>query len=187
MKTKFIQNIGKDVFETDVVIPAYDSQNNGLIVVLKLKVHLGQIASVKTVGQVAEDLKKNFIRVTEILASIKTSWQYLGLLNYTLQSDDNRYCVKDARSSSMALCIALLNIHHAINGKLQNFTMIGSGILRIDGSFEKTCFEDKKKFAITKVGNSQKKFLSATNCKHVFDLDKLINNSIQGINQKNKI
>ena len=75
---------------------------------------------------------------------------------------------------SMALCIGILNINNQINGKAQNFNLVGTGILRIDGSFEKTCFENKKKLAVKNDNKFGKRFVSAINCEHVFDLDTLM-------------
>lgn len=169
-------NTNQNCFETNVIIPGYDSKNNGLVVQLKLTAYLNQVFSIRTVGSVATALEKNFARVTNIMASLKKNWEHLGSMQYTLQSFDNKFCVRDARSSSMALCIGVLNINNQIDGRAQNFKLVGTGILRIDGSFEKTCFENKKKLAVKNDNKFGKKFVSAINCEHVFDLDTLMRN-----------
>ena len=70
----------------------------------------------------------------------------------------------------MAISIALFNINRLLKHKTLIEGITGTGILRIDGSFEKAHLENSKK-AITKDGL----FISSENCKNLFELEKLIN------------
>lgn len=156
-------------------IPAYDAYNNGLIIECKLTTISNNEFFINTAGMVATSLKRNLHRLIEIMSSMKKSWQQLASMGYLLECDSQQFIVRDSRSSSMALSIALLNLNRAIQGQPQVSGLTGTGILRIDGSFDSSHQEIKKYFAAIKNLDGLKKFITANESKNLFDLEDLIN------------
>lgn len=157
-----------------VNIPAYDALKNGIIVEFKVTIQPNSTLTINSIGNVAMALKDNFIRNIEIMSSIKKSWECLESAAYLIECSNNRFIVKDSKSSSMALSIALINGVRAINHMPQIIGFTGTGILRIDGSFEDSHLEDKKYLAAKKEVKELNKFITHHECKHLFDLEKLI-------------
>jgi hypothetical protein len=156
-------------------IPAYDATNKGLIIKVKLTINPNRAFSIETRGGIAAALKNNFHRIIEIMGSLKQSWECLESINYLLECKNDRLLTKDAKSSSMALSIALINACRAIHDKPQRLGLSGTGILRMDGSFDKANLEDTKYAAAKHRIKSLKKFITPHECKHLFSLEKLIN------------
>ena len=119
-----------------VNIPAYDASNNGLVIEFKLTAIPNGAFLINANGKVATALQRNLKRIIEIMASIKKSWECLESMSYLLECTSNQFVVKDSKSSSMALSIALINLYRAIQGQPQVSGLSGTGILRIDGSFD---------------------------------------------------
>lgn len=162
-------------YESLINIPAYDASNNGLLIEFKLTILPDSSFQIKTIGKVAAALYKNFSRIIEIMSSMKPSWQRLESIGYKLESNNDLFLVKDSKSSSMALSIALINAHRALNGKPQIPGLSGSGILRIDGSFDSAHLEETKYLAAKQHMKHLHKFITAQECSHLFALEKLIN------------
>ena len=157
-------------------IPAYDAFNNGIVVEFKLTIYPNNAFIINPIGNIAMALKNNFKRNIEIMSSIKKTWECLESAAYLIESSSNQFIVKDAKSSSMALSIALMNALRAVNGMSQITGLSGTGILRIDGSFESGHLENKKYLATKKEVKTLNKFITPHECKHLFDLEKLISN-----------
>lgn len=170
--------VGQDASEaeTEILIPAYNSAGEGLIVDLKLKAKGSKNYHIETNGVVANALSRSLNRCIETMSLIKQKWKLLASLQYILECDHNNFDVKDARSSSLALCIGLINIHRSVHGHCQSTGITGSGILRADGSFDKTNLEYKKHQAAKNSYNGVK-FLNSAECNHIFELDEIMNNS----------
>ncbi len=156
----------KNIITTEVLIPAYSSKQDAFLIPLTLQAIPHEYLLIQTDGNIACALKYALHRTVEIMASIKPVWQPLQAHHYTLQGQDPRFVVKDARSAGLALAIALLNIHRTQNQKSQIYSLIGTGLLRIDGSFEATHKEDIKKTAISKA-----QLITSSTCRHVFELE----------------
>lgn len=155
----------------DFFIPAFDSKQQGLIVDLKLQASPNAQFRIKTSGSIAQALERSFIRVIEIMSSLNASWSCLGRYQYKLISSAEQYRVKDARSAELSLCIAALNVvrNHKQLASVNKY--IGTGILRVDGSFSQTSLEDtKEKAALV----SQQRFINTQRCGHIFELDNLL-------------
>lgn len=75
----------------------------------------------------------------------------------------------------MALSIALINLYRAIHGQPQISGLSGTGILRIDGSFDHAHLEDKKYFAARKNLKNLNQFITPNESKNLFELEHLIN------------
>ncbi len=158
-----------------VNIPAYDACNNGLIVELKLTVISSNEFLVNATGKVAEALQRNFKRVIEIMSSTKKSWEHLESIGYLLECRNEQFIVRDSKSSSMALSIALINLSRAIKGQQPVLGLSGTGILRIDGSFDSAHLEEKKYCAAKKNLKTLNKFITPNESRNLFELENLIN------------
>lgn len=155
-------------------IPAYDKYGKGLIIELSLMLIPNMEFIITATGKVATALQRNFKRIIEIMAALKKSWRCLESFGYILDCSSDQFVVKDSKSSSMALSIALINAYRAMNGKPQVQGLTGTGILRIDGSFENVHLEDQKYLA-ARQHNSLGRFITATGCRHLYDLETLMN------------
>lgn len=156
-------------------IPAYDASGNGLIIELRVTLVPSMNLLITSTGNIASALQRNFKRIIEIMAAIKQSWKCLESFSYVLDCSNEKFLVKNSKSSSMALSIALINAYRAIKGKPQISGLTGTGILRIDGSFENAHLEDKKYQAARQNINSFERFIIASECRHLYDLEKLMN------------
>lgn len=159
----------------DFGIPAYDINQQGLIIDLRLLSASCSQFRVKAVGSIAKSLESSFIRVIEIMSSLKDSWGLLASYQYTLMSYSEQYKVKDTRSADLSLCIAALNVVRNHNQLKSVDSYIGTGILRVDGSFSQTSLEEIKEKAALESHIPQKRFINAQRCEHIFDLDVLLN------------
>ena len=160
---------------TSVVdIPAYDACHNGLVIQLSLSATLNNNFSITTHGVIAEALHRNFKRIIEIMSSINSAWHCLELISYVITSESNHFIVKDSRSSSMALCIALLDIYRMLHGKNRIAGLTGTGILRIDGSFDHPHLIEKKYLAAQQNIKQLTKFITPNECKNLFELENII-------------
>ncbi len=168
-----------DIISFDINIPAYDRENNGLAVRLTVKVRSGCFNQTVAKGRVAEALKKNYKRCIEIMTSLKKSWGCLEKVSYILECERNEVIVRDAKSSSMAICIVLINISRTLNLKSSIMSLSGTGILRADGSFNHSSLEEKKYIAAKKSIPNLKKFITPTDCKNLFELEDLIDKLCQ--------
>lgn len=162
-------------YTSTVNIPAYDASSNGLIITFKLTTISNSEFLINTTGKVAAALQRNFKRIIEIMSSMKKSWECLESIGYLLECSSNQFVVRDSKSSSMALSIALINICRAINGQPQVLGLSGTGILRIDGSFDSSHLEEKKYFAAKQNLKTLNKFITPNESKHLFELESLIN------------
>ncbi|CAM4499349.1 MAG: hypothetical protein LEGION0403_FIIPPAGN_02535 [Legionella sp.] len=158
---------------TNVLIPAYDNNKNGLVFTLEMETTLNDSLTINTDGNVANSLKKNLNRAITIMSNLYSSWEILKKFKYNLRSMENQFRVMDARSAGVPLCIALLNVVRAFNRMEQIQHITGTGILRIDGTFEKSFLEEEKKKASSQIMESR--FINSQICKHVFDLADLMN------------
>jgi hypothetical protein len=177
-----LANSEKRIF--DIVIPAFDLNHQGVAVHLKLVAELKPHFKMVTNGKIAKSLEKSFIRVVHILSSLKYSWRCLEDYHYRLTSFDENFNVRDARSADLALCIAAMNVirTHYQKNPIDNY--IGTGSLRVDGSFNETFLEEVKEKAIYRT-NTYKKFISTKSCNHIFDLEALFEGCLIG--EKNEV
>jgi uncharacterized protein with von Willebrand factor type A (vWA) domain len=159
----------------DFGIPAYDINQQGLIIDLRLLSTSCSQFRVKAVGSIAKSLESSFIRVIEIMSSLKASWSFLARYQYTLISFSEHYKVKDTRSADLSLCIAALNVVRNYNQQKSVDSYIGTGTLRVDGSFSQTSLEEVKEKAVLESHIPPKRFINAQHCEHIFDLDALLN------------
>lgn len=162
-------------YTSTVNIPAYDASNNGLVIEFKLTGIPNSAFLINTNGKVATALQRNLKRIIEIMASIKKSWECFESISYLLESTSEQFVVKDSKSSSMALSIALINLYRAIHGQPQVSGFSGTGILRIDGSFDHAHLEDKKYSAARKNLKNLNQFITPNESKNLFELEHLIN------------
>lgn len=159
---------------SSINVPAYDIAGVGLVVRLRLTTITNGVPSIVAIGNIASALKPNFQRIIEIISSIKSSWECFRQYEYILECDNDHFIVKDSKSSSMAISIALLNTYREILGKPQIQGLSGTGMLRIDGSFENSRHETKKHQAALRSGDLLKHFITSTECSHLYDLDQLM-------------
>jgi len=164
----------KKIIETHIIIPAYEKTGNGLVVEVKIKAVYSEKLVCHSIGRVAIGLEMNFKRIIEIMSSLKKTWQILKHFHYQLECNNEHYKVSDARSSSLALSIALLNIYKEINDSHQVKNITGTGLMRIDGSFEETYLEQQKYYAV-KNSDVVKKFVTSNKCNHIFELENILN------------
>lgn len=170
-----------------VNIPAYDARNNGLIVEFKLTATSNDNFLINAHGKVAESLKRNLKRVIEIMLSMQKSWSCLEPMSYLLECNSNHFVVKDSKSSSMALSMALINIHRAIEGKALVPGLSGTGILRLDGSFDSSSLEEQKYFAARSNLKNLNKFITPHVSRDLFELEALINQFYKkGVNHEDR-
>lgn len=164
----------------DFAIPGFDIKQQGLIINLQLVAVPSLQFRVKASGSIAKSLERSFIRVIEIMSSLKESWNCLESYQYTLKSFNENYNVKDTRSADLSLCIVALNVVQNYKQMKSIDSYIGTGTLRIDGSFNQTSLEAVKEKAALQSDMAQKKFVNAKSCAHIFELDDLLN----GVKQK---
>ncbi|MDF1645799.1 MAG: hypothetical protein P1U61_02300 [Legionellaceae bacterium] len=157
---------------TEVHLPAYTAENTALLVTLKLKATPHQKLTIKAQGNIAIALKRSLRRVIEIMSSINPCWHSLLKQTYQLESKETPWLVKDARSAGLPLAIGLLQLNKNINHQPPIHTLIGSGILRIDGSIEPTHKEDIKKNVIKNMSNVT--WITSNMCQHLFELEYLM-------------
>lgn len=157
-----------------VNIPAYDTHNNGLIIEFKLTAISSDTFLINTRGKIAEALQRNFKRIIEIMSSMKKSWEHFESISYLLECDNDHFIVRDSKSSSMALSIALININRAIQGQLPVSGLSGTGVLRIDGSFD-NAHQEEKKYRAAKNLKKINKFITPKESRNLFELENLLN------------
>lgn len=161
--------------KSNLIIPAYTNNGKGIYTQLFLEATKSENLKIISIGAVAQSLEKLLLRNIEILAALKPSFAALVNFQYKLTSEDVRYQVKDVRSASLPICLTLLNLLRGTWGKNQINSIIGTGILRSDGSFDASAFENIKEKAINQGFSNNKKFINSENCNHVFDLEILLN------------
>lgn len=166
---KFDKNV-----KIDIVIPAYDSNHQGLAISLKLMAESSTSLTIRANGTIAKSLEKSFTRVIHIMTSLKRSWRCLENYQYTLDSNHQNFNVRDARSADFSLCIAALNNIRNHYNKNSITHYVGTGSLRVDGSFNATFLEELKELAINKMDINKKKFINTKSCNHIFDLEALL-------------
>ena len=105
---------------------------------------------------------------------MKKSWENFESFSYLLECNSDQFIVKDSKSSSMALSIALININRARQGQPLVSGLSGTGILRIDGSFDSAYHEEIKYFA-AKNFEAINKFITPKESRNLFELENLIN------------
>lgn len=159
----------------DFFIPAFDINQQGIIIDLKLHASPFPQFKIKTSGSIAQSLERSFVRVIEVMSSLQASWSFLARYQYTLISFSEHYKVKDTRSADLSLCIAALNVVRNYNQLKSVDSYIGTGTLRVDGSFSRTSLEEVKEKAVLESHISPKRFINAQRCEHIFDLDALLN------------
>lgn len=90
------------------------------------------------------------------MTSIKSEWESLNLLEYELSCTNPNVVVKDSRSSSLSLAIALIN----------------TGLVRVDGSIEGSSYEKLKIQALKENDKfTTPTILTSKQCGHLFELD----------------
>lgn len=156
-------------------IPAYDASQNGLVIEFQLTAMSHGNFFIDTTGSVATALQRNLKRIIQIMSSIKKSWVCLESIGYLFECTNNQFVVKDAKSSSMALSIALINLCRAIHNKPQVFGLSGTGILRIDGSFDGSHLVEEKHLATKHHVTNLNKFITPNESKNLFELEHFIN------------
>ncbi len=156
----------------DVIIPAYNANFQGLAVRLAITAIPSSHLRIISRGIIAQSLEKSFLRVIQIAMSLKNSWSCLEKYRYVLQSFEEGYIVKDVRSADLSICIAAMNIIRARDKKKLIDNYIGTGSLRVDGSFNETFLEEVKEQAIHKT-TARKQFITTKSCNHIFDLEAL--------------
>ncbi|WP_133131360.1 hypothetical protein [Legionella yabuuchiae] len=157
----------------DVFIPGYTSEEKALVVKIELMVLKRLNFSVSSQGIIAFSLERIFKRNIEIMSSLKKSYEVLKNFEYRLISTGNNWSVKDARSAGLPICIALINVVRKLNGLEQVQSINGTGILRIDGTFEKSHLEEEKRKASSEL--MENRFINSEVCKNVFNLATLMN------------
>ncbi|MBA2651036.1 MAG: hypothetical protein H0U73_02005 [Tatlockia sp.] len=159
---------------TRVQLPAYDINTNGIMINLLVEAKPSHFTIINSYGRIAIALRKMFERVISIMSTLKSSWEIFRDLEYNIQSKEENFRVIDARSAGLPLCISLLNIFRQINGLEQVQNLVGTGLLRIDGSFNESSLEMQKKQAALQA-DDRTKFVNSARCRHVFDLANLMN------------
>ena len=160
----------KDYNSTSIKIPAYSAEGDGLALVLTITAYPSGSQSLLASGNIARSLKENFRRVLGIVSSINSSWENMGNFDYHLDSSNDGFLVKDSKSSSMAISIALFNLYRVSCGKSTVSGLTGTGILRIDGSFVSAHFETEKAIIFNSAF-----FISPSICPNLFALESLMN------------
>ncbi|MCH9756849.1 MAG: hypothetical protein K0U37_06645 [Gammaproteobacteria bacterium] len=160
---------------TEIAIPAYSAMDDAFLLTLKLTATPNPKLSIKTSGNIAIALKRALQRVIEIMSSLNHDWLPLLSFQYFLEGDAKQFLVKDARSASVSLAIGLLNIYRSINHKSQIKTLVGTGILRIDGSIESTHKEEIKQTTMATIPSKQ--LITSSICQHVFELEHFMDNN----------
>ncbi|MCC5792135.1 MAG: hypothetical protein JJT82_05940 [Legionellaceae bacterium] len=158
----------------NVTIPAYDKKQNGIVCNFAMDVIPNDSLVIEAHGTIVTSLKKNLGRVITIMSNLDSSWKILKNFKYQLTTMEKQFRVMDTRSAGLPLCIALLNVVRIFHGREQVQHITGTGILRIDGTFEKSHLEEEKKQATSQIMESR--FINSQVCKHVFDLANLMNN-----------
>lgn len=171
-KNTFCRQTVSDKVVSEIHIPAYTGNGTGLLVSLDLEARSTDALQLYADGQVATSLQKIFKRAISILSRLHQDWKILTQFEYRLISRNTNFRVMDARSASLSLCISLINILRHISGLSQVNNLIGTGILRFDGSFDESSLEDKKQSAAL---HTNKRFLNSASCPHVFNLVTFMN------------
>ena len=149
-------------------------QVNGMYIKIDMEVTSSDSLKVTSYGTIARSLEKLFLRNLEILMSLKPAFAILRHWQYKLISKDTGLRVVDVRSASLPICLTLMNVLRSLSGKQQIESIIGTGVLRVDGSFDESAFEDIKEEAVIQHNPALKKFITSKRCKHVFDLEVLL-------------
>ncbi|MDF1678248.1 MAG: hypothetical protein P1U32_06085 [Legionellaceae bacterium] len=159
---------------TKLYLPAYSAAHKGLLVTPSLHATRQEKLTVHTQGNVASALKRPLIRTLEIMASIYAPWESLLQFAYTLKSNTPQFRVQDTRSAGLPLAIGLLNVYRAtLQTKPLLTQLIGTGMLRVDGSIESTHKEDIKQNTFQ--NKHAKQLITATTCPHLFVLEHMMN------------
>ncbi len=155
-------------------LPAYSAAHKGLLIMPSLHAARQENLTIHTQGNVAAALKRALIRTLEIMASIHTQWETLLHFAYSLESNTPRFRVQDTRSAGLPLAIGLLNVYRTIVQKAPPLLhLIGTGMLRIDGSIESTHKEDIKQEIFH--DKHDKQLITAGECPHLFVLEHMMN------------
>lgn len=158
---------------TPVIVPAYDSKKRGTVFNLILNATNGKSSQINAIGSIAISLRKSLERILYVMSSLKREWEVLDTFEYNFICSNPNVLVRDARSASLALAISLLNIYRQIQ-RLPINNLIGTGIVRIDGTIENSRFEHYKHQAVLQHGIQSSKFLTSRHCNHLFELEAIM-------------
>jgi hypothetical protein len=156
---------------THIVLPAYNNAHHGLLIDLTVHAYPSSRHTVTANGKIAECLQKNFQRVIYIASSINPTWRIFKNYSYVISSSFTGGEVRETASSSLGLCIGLLNLYREINHQQQIGGITGTGILRVDGCFDTANRDGAKKEAAMSSDVMSRYFITPEDCRHLFDLD----------------
>jgi len=166
---------GVNKISTTLLIPAYDKNSNGVVVKILIDAYRKPQLKIEPKCSVSIAISKMFLRTIEIMSSLNKDWESLCYFEYSLKSESSNFLVKDARSSGLPISIVLLNILRKYNGLNEKKSLIGTGILRVDGTFDESSLEHIKQRAVLN-SVSNRCFIDSKRCNHLFDLNGFINN-----------
>lgn len=158
-----------------LLIPAFTHNKQGLIIQIAVFIKESQRLEITGEGHIARSLEKIFKRNIEILSTLKESYKMLTRFQFKLVSTEQGFRVRDVRSASLGICITLLNVLRIMSGKRPNQTIVGTGLLRTDGSFSASSLESIKEQAVQQK-NNHLEFTNSNHCNHVFELEALLGN-----------
>lgn len=160
--------------DTRIALPAYDNASRGLLIELSIHAYQSSHHTIQSNGYLARCLHKNFQRVLNIAASIQTQWQVFKNYSYVIDSSYVGGVVCETASSSMGLSIGLFNLYRAMQSKPQIGGITGTGILRVNGCFDKANLECAKQTAAKTSDSSNGYFVVPEHCRHLFELEHLM-------------
>ena len=156
------------LFTTPIYIPAYTANNQALLITYDLSATSQTKRSLETHGPLAEALTRALHRAIDILCNLNTAWRPLHYFAYHLSCKHTHFIVKDTRSAGLSLVIALFNLHRQQHLKPPINTLVGTGMLRNDGTIEASHQEALKKTAISPFQHKQ--LITSSTCAHVFEV-----------------
>lgn len=150
-----------------------DENTKGFIFNLQLSAIKNHSESYTADGKMAETLLPLLKKVAHILKEIQLSWTILNDYELKLTGDYPNYDVKQYDSAGLGLAIGLYNIARKINKSSFSEGIIGTGMIRLDGSVSDVRGISSKQSASLNIPNF-KKLLGKNEISHLLQLHSVL-------------
>ena len=159
-----------------IFLAAYTKNDNakGLVFNMTLTAINNKQESYVANGEMAKTLLPLLKKIVTILKEIQPSWTLLDEYRLILTGNHANYIVKQYDSAGLGLAIGLYNIARKINHSSFVEGIIGTGMIRLDGSVDEVRGISSKTEASIDIPNF-KKLLSKSEISHLSQLHTTLN------------
>lgn len=156
-----------------LVAHAKNHQQKGFVFDVTLAALPNSRGGYSSEGKMAGALLPLFKKVADILKSIQPSWNLLNDYHLLLTADYAEYTVKECDSAGLGLAIGLYNVARKINNSSSVEGILGTGMIRLNGSVSEARGVDSKEEASFDTPKF-KKLLTKNDISHLCQLHGLL-------------